>query len=186
MLKRLILSGITVTALLGISGCGMIATPIDLIKPPVSQGNLHNDTFSHSLRNLLPEGARLLTSTHGEGTSGISFGDVDGDGISEALVIYDVGVINERTLKAVLLKQQNEKWRIVWDTKGFGYGLDYVGLSDLNKDGCAEIILGWTMGAGGNGLEIYEWINNGVELKVKKGYQGHLDFDDLPSNHNST
>ncbi|SFL38749.1 hypothetical protein SAMN03159341_105399 [Paenibacillus sp. 1_12] len=180
MVNRLVSTGLIVTTVLWLGGCGMPASPIDLIKPPISEGTIQKDKWSKTFQTLLPDGARLLASVHEKESNGIVFGDVDGDGINEAIVVYEEDVLNERKLKAALLKQNKEEWQVVWDTKGFGYGLDKAGFADINKDGRPEIILGWSLGTGGNGLDIYEWSNNTLKLSVKKGYQGHLDLNHIP------
>lgn len=180
MFSKWICTSLIVTSLLLISGCGIPLTPVDLIKSPSSKVNIQRDNFSTILRTLLPEGARLIVSDQGKKGNGISFGDVDGDGIDEAMVVYEDNVTNDKILKAALLKQHNEEWRIIWDTKGFGNGLDYAGLSDVTDDGRPEIILGWSMGAGENGLDIYEWRNNTLKLWTKQWYQGHLELNKIP------
>ncbi|WP_282937282.1 VCBS repeat-containing protein [Paenibacillus sp. RC67] len=180
MLKRLISTGLMLTTIVWLGGCGMPASPIDLIKPPVSEETVQKDKWTTTLRTLLPDGARLLASVHGKEGHSVAFGDVDGDGINEAIVVYEEDVLNKRKLKAALLKQYKEEWRIIWDTLGFGYGLDSVGFADVNKDGRPELVLGWSLGAGGNGLDIYEWNNNTLELAAKKGYHGHLDLNNIP------
>lgn len=178
MFNRLISTGLILTTMLWLGGCGMPASPINLIKPPVSKETFPMDEWTATLRKLLPDGARLLASVHGK--EGMAFGDVDGDGINEAIVVYQEDALNERKLKAALLKQYQAEWRIVWDTIGSGYSLDNVGFADVNKDGRPELLLGWSLGAGGNGLDIYEWKNNTLKLAVKKGYQGHLDLNHIP------
>ncbi|MNI22407.1 hypothetical protein D3C73_759630 [compost metagenome] len=154
--------------------------PIDLIKSPSSEVNIHKDNFSTILRNLLPTGARLLVSEDEKNGNGFVFGDVDGDGTDEAIVVYEENVTQDKILKAALLKQHKEQWQIIWDTQGFGHGLDYVGLSDVNNDALPEIILGWSLGAGENGLDVYEWQNNTLNLWTQKGYQGHFDLNKIP------
>jgi len=180
MFGKVIGTGLIVTSLLCLGGCGIPAAPLDLIKPPQSEEKLQQDAFHAALQHLLPDGARLVVPVHGQKSSGVSFGDVDGDGLKEAVVVYEENILSEKILKAALLKRENESWHIIWDTKGFGYGLDYAGIEDVNKDGLLEIILGWSLGAGGNGLNIYEWRNNEPKLWVKKGYHGHFDATMIP------
>ncbi|MEC0226544.1 hypothetical protein [Paenibacillus alba] len=184
MLSKWICTGLIVTSFGWISGCEMPSTPMDLIKSPSSEMNVQGEDFNAILRNLLPDGARLLASDHGQGKkgNGIAFGDVDGDGIDEAMVVYEENAATDKILKAALLKQHNEEWQVIWDTKGFGNGLDFAGLTDVTKDGQPEIILGWSLGAGENGLDIYEWSNNSLKLWTKEWYQGHLDLDKIIHN----
>ncbi|MGG0813371.1 hypothetical protein [Paenibacillus alvei] len=154
-------------------GCGVPAAPIDLIQPPLPASHSHEAV----VRRALPDGSRLLIPKRGGGNTGISYGDVDGDGHDEAVIVYEENVRNEKTRKAALLRYENKQWNIVWDTKGYGYGLDYAGLTDVNKDGLPEIVLGWTMGGDENGLDVYTWKNQALKLWDKKTYSGQIDFD---------
>ncbi|MEK8127240.1 hypothetical protein WMW72_04865 [Paenibacillus filicis] len=179
MLTRMLVTGITASALLWLSGCGMPASPMDSIKPPVYEGASRDDKFHAALHALLPQGARILVSDREAGGQGILYEDVDGDGSDEALIVYEQSALKDKELKAALLKQRNEDWRIVWDTKGFGYGLDYAGFSDVNEDGIPEIVLGWSLGEAGNGMDIYEWKNNTLQLWATKEYSDSLSLDNL-------
>lgn len=176
MLWKKIYTGILLTVFLWLGGCNIPPTPIDLIKPPRSVESTYNNHFISTITSLIPDGARVLVPDQSKGGTGITFGDIDGDGIDEAVLVYEESVLNEKELKAVLLKQNNEDWQIVWDTKGFGYGIDYMDVTDVNGDGLSEILLGWSLGAGGNGLDIYGWKDHTLNLLDKKGYENELDF----------
>ncbi|NOU94570.1 hypothetical protein GC093_15275 [Paenibacillus sp. LMG 31456] len=180
MLSKPLRAGMILTALWITTGCGMPAAPIDLIKPPATEGSFPKDNFRTTLQALLPDGARLLIPHHGNESQVASFGDVDGDGVDEAVVVYEESSLHEKMIKASLLKQQNAVWRIVGDANGLGYGVDYVQLADLNGDGTSEIMLGWSLGAGGTGMDIYEWRNNALKLRGKKGYDNPLQLDKIP------
>lgn len=153
-------------------GCGVPAAPIDLIQSPIPASHIHEA----AVRRALPDGSRLLIPKHGGGNTGISYGDFDGDGHDEAIIVYEENVRNEKLRKAALLRYENKQWNIVWNTKGYGYGLDYAGMADVNKDGLPEIILGWTMGGGENGLDVYTWRDKDVALWDKKTYSGQIDI----------
>lgn len=169
MLGRWIGTGLMVNVLVWSSGCMMPAAPIDLIKPPLSVEHSHHDDLSVVLQELLPAGARIVSSTNVERSNGITYGDVDGDGVDEAVVVYEMTVMGNRTLKAALLKRHQDEWRIVWDVKGFGDGLHDVEISDINGDDLTEIVLGWTLGDEGRGIDIYQWNNRALKLLDKKG-----------------
>lgn len=168
-----------VAALLWICGCGIPAAPIDLIKPPQLAAGSFGADNPGDLRAMLPAGAKIAVAGIGAGGDAISYGDVDGDGFDEAIVVYEEGGRTEKAIKAALFKRQQERWHVVWDTKGYGRGLDYAGVADLNRDGSGEILLGWTMGAGENGLDIYEWKNNSVSLRSQESYQGRFVLSSL-------
>ncbi|WMT38839.1 hypothetical protein RE628_14870 [Paenibacillus sp. D2_2] len=177
MLHKLNRAGIMVTLLLMLGGCSIPATPIDMIKPPVSVSSLERDEVSQELMKLLPDQAQLIVPMQGEQGQDISFGDMDGDGINEALIVYEDSSTSGKALKAALFKQFDNSWRIVSEIKGFGYGLEYAGFPDINHDGRQELALGWSLGAAGNGLNIYELSNDQLELIQKKEYHGNLDLD---------
>ncbi|MBB6670722.1 hypothetical protein [Cohnella nanjingensis] len=162
MIKRLMGTGILVLALFAVGGCGVPVTPVELLGPPAQE----NDAADLTFLALLPEGARLLHP--------VRYGDVDGDGMNEAVIVYEENVHSKKAMKAALVKKQQEAWKIVWATNGFGYGLDYAGIHDTNGDGQPEILLGWSFGAGGNGLDIYEWTNQQWMLKDTRPYDGPL------------
>lgn len=158
------------TILLWTSGCGIPPVPIDLIKPPSLQKNTELNQHSTTIISLLPDGSRVLIPERGIADSGVLFSDVDGDGIDEAVVVYEESIFHERILKAALLKQLDEEWRIIWNAEGFGYGIDYMGVTDVNSDGIQDLLLGWSFGAGGNGMDIYGWINDTLQLLDTKEY----------------
>ncbi|TDF97169.1 hypothetical protein [Paenibacillus piri] len=177
MLSRPLKAGIIISVIWLTGGCGMPAAPIDLIKPPVSHESVPKDSFHTALQALLPEGARLLIPRQGDKFQAVSFGDVDGDGVDEAVVVYEESSRPEKSLRASVLKQHDAAWRIVGDAKGIGYGIDYVRVADDNGDGISEIMLGWSLGAGGTGMDTYEWKNNVLTLTGKKGYGSPPDGD---------
>lgn len=177
MSKRLILISLMAAVWLAIGGCAIPSMPSDLITAPNTgeYGN-QDDDMQRSLQALLPDGARLLTTPDGKASSGISYGDLDGDGRNEAIVVYEEDGGRERTLKAALLMRQQEAWQIVWAAEGSGRSLDYAGIHDVDKDGLAEILLGWSLGEGVNGLDIYEWDRDEWKLQDRKGYRDISDI----------
>ncbi|WMT38834.1 VCBS repeat-containing protein [Paenibacillus sp. D2_2] len=177
MLNKLGRTGIMLTMLLILGGCGIPATPIDMIKPPVSTNSQERGTVSHELIKLLPDQVKLIVPMQSEEGQDVTFGDMDGDGIDEAVVVYEESNSSGKLLKAVLFKQQDNKWRIVSEVNGYGYGVVYAGFSDLNHDGLPELALGWSLGAAGSGLDVYELHNDKLELVAKKEYRGKLDLE---------
>lgn len=177
MLNKLGRTGIMLTMLSILGGCGIPAMPKDMIKPPVSVNSLESDTVSHELIKLLPDQVKLIVPMQSNEGQDITFGDMDGDGIDEAVIVYEENKASGKVLKAVLFKQQDNKWRIVSEVNGYGYGLEYAGFADLNHDGLPELALGWSLGAAGSGLDIYELQNDKLELVTRKEYHGKLNLE---------
>jgi len=177
MLNKLTTRGIMLFSLLLLGGCGIPATPVDTIKPPVSEAIMQRDKMTDELIKLLPDKDKFIAPLQGKEGNDISFGDMDGDGINEAVVVYEVNKGAGKTLKAALFKQHNEEWRMFSEVKGFGYGLEYVGFPDINHDGLSELVLGWSLGAAGNGLDVYGLNEDNLKLLSKKEYHGKLDLE---------
>ncbi|WP_459966363.1 hypothetical protein [Paenibacillus sp. JCM 10914] len=160
-----------------LAGCGVPATPLDTIKPPLSEASMQRNETSQELIKLLPDKAQLLAPLQGAGGHDISFGDLDGDGIDEAVVVYEDNKGTGNTLKAALFRQHNEAWQKISEVYGFGYGLEYVGILDVNHDGINELVLGWSLGDAGNGLDIYRFSEDQLKLLSNKVYDGNLDLE---------
>ncbi|RKP55012.1 hypothetical protein D7Z26_07210 [Cohnella endophytica] len=172
-ISKLARAGFLVAALLYFSGCRMPVTPNELINPPTSELSLPENKWDE-IQKLLPKGAQLVPQTLGQG-NGIAFGDLDGDGIDEALIVYKENPLHGKTLKAALLKQKSAQWQIVWDTQGFGYGLDYSKIADVNRDGLPEVVLSWSLGNAGTGMDVYVWRNDTLMLQSKEEYRASPD-----------
>ncbi|WP_195572486.1 FG-GAP repeat protein [Paenibacillus sp. 1001270B_150601_E10] len=160
---------IMVVLMLLLQGCSMPAPPIDLIQAPEAYDA---EPSEDQLRQALPDGSRILLPLSQEGSSGITFGDVDGDQAEEAIVVFEDGTMNN-SLRAALLKKIDNEWKIVWETNGSGHGLDFTQFEDVNQDGVPDLVLGWVLGGGEKGLDVYAWKNNTLELLQKKGYRDH-------------
>jgi len=177
MLNKLINIGMILATLLLLEGCEMPATPIDMIKPPITETSIQRHKLSHELIKLLPDEVQLLAPTQGKEGNEVSFGDMDGDGIDEAVVVYEVSKATGKMIKAALFKQHREEWQMISEVDGFGYGLEYAGFPDIDHDGRSELALGWSLGAAGNGLDIYGLNEDKLKLVSKKEYTGKLDLE---------
>lgn len=153
----------------------MPSAPADLVRPPLPESH-HRDEL---VLSDIPGFSRLLIPALGEEGNAISFGDVDGDGKDEVVVVYEANIHDEKVQKTALLKRENEAWRVIWDTRGFGHGLDYAGLADLNQDGYPEIVLGWALGGEEKGMDVYIWRDDGIELWDKKAYRGQMSLGEM-------
>lgn len=176
MPSKFIKIGTLLTTLFLLGGCGVPATPGELIKPPSSEANLQRDKTSQEFIKWLPDKAQLITPMKGQEDNAISFGDMDGDGIDEAVVVYEYSKNKGYAIKAMLLRQENEAWQKISEVEGFGYGLDYAGFFDVDEDGHNELALGWSLGEAGNGLDIYTLSEDKLKLLSKKAYQGKFDL----------
>lgn len=56
---------------------------------------------------------------------------------------------------------------------------DYAGLADLNQDGYPDIVLGWALGGGEKGMDVYVWKDDGIELWRKTAYRGQMSLGEM-------
>lgn len=161
-----------------LGGCGIPAMPANMIRPPVAASSLQQDHISRELIQLLPKQAQVIVPMQSNLGQTISYGDMDGDGVDEAVVVYEENLPSGRALKAALFRQQNDQWQILSEIKGFGYGVEYAGFPDTNRDGRSELALSWSLGEAGNGLDIYELDDNRLKLvKKKQEFRGKVELD---------
>ncbi|MFF2482747.1 FG-GAP repeat domain-containing protein [Paenibacillus sp. NPDC058071] len=177
MRSNFIKIGITLTIVGLLAGCGVPATPLDTIKPPLSEPNLHNDTASQKIIELLPHKVQLVAPIMGEAEDAVSFGDMNGDGIDEAIVVFENDKKRGNSLKAILFQKENEAWKKITEINGFGYGLNYTEFSDIDNDGHNELLLGWSLGEAGNGLDVYKLKEDQLHLFSKKVYSEQFDLE---------
>ncbi len=163
--------------LLLFGGCEIPTTSTELIESPLPEESLQNKDICPDFIKMLPYKAQIVSSMEENKGNVVSFGDLDGDGIDEAIIVYEEKNKTGKKLKAALFKKHQEEWRKVTEVDGFGYGLAYVGILDINYDGRPELVLGWSLGKAGNGLDVYGWRDDKLKLLSKKVYQGKLDLE---------
>ncbi|MCJ8012419.1 hypothetical protein MUG84_11815 [Paenibacillus sp. KQZ6P-2] len=168
---------LSTTIILLLGGCGVPSTPKDLIEPPVPETSLQTGNISQDLIKLLPQKAQILSPVQEKAGNDISFGDMDGDGVDEAVIVYKEKNKTGKMLKAALFTLHQEQWHKISEVEGYGYGLDYVRMTDIDHDGRSELALGWSLGEAGNGLNIYSWRNDTLKLLSKKVYQEKPDLN---------
>ncbi|WP_088548795.1 hypothetical protein [Paenibacillus aquistagni] len=166
-MKKKWMATMIAAAMLGMQGCSIPAAPIDLIQAPAAQDASEDE---NELRQALPEGSRILLPLSQEEGSGIMFGDIDGDQAEEAIVVFEDGSMNS-SHQVAMLKKVEGQWKVVWDTKGAGNGLDFTQIKDVDHDGIPDVVLGWVLGGGEKGLDVYTWKDHSLELLHKKGYR---------------
>jgi len=177
MLSKCAKVGIMLILICSLAGCGVPATPLDTIKPPKSDLSAHNYTTNQEIMELLPDRVQLVTPIMGKVEDAIFFGDLNGDGIDEAIVVYENQKNRGNTLKAVLFRKENDVWKKVSEVNGFGYGLNYARFLDIDNDGHKELLLGWSLGDAGNGLDIYRLMEDQLHLLSNRVYVEHVDLE---------
>ena len=134
---------LALTLIFMLCGCSaFLVLPTETIRAPRTTGEYEN------IRNALEEavGSDIVMKYPKCGSSSASFasGDVDGDGQTEMLAFYQKAD-NASATHINILKAENGKWKSVGDIAPVGSELVTVLVSDLDRDGAAEIISGWSV-----------------------------------------
>ncbi|NEU29242.1 tetratricopeptide repeat protein [bacterium LRH843] len=142
-----------------LAGCGVLTDPVSLIKAPqtVHANTVDYNELGNIAEKFLPTGATLHGAAFPIDAKPVQEFDLDWDGKNELLVTYQLkGTSSEAGV--IVLKQEQDEWKKVWEQKGLGYDFTYAGFADITGDGKEELLIGWTIGASaGSILEIYEW-----------------------------
>ncbi|MFD4706723.1 FG-GAP repeat domain-containing protein [Gottfriedia sp. NPDC058432] len=123
-----------------------------------------NNDLTNVVKEFLPKNSILISPEKPPNTKPIQLYDFNHDGINEIIVTYETKAQTQPSPSqygAILLMNDNNKWRKIWETETQGVGLYFSGLADITGDGTKEYLFGVTIGAavGGN-LDVYKWSNN--------------------------
>lgn len=127
---------------LGITGCGVLKTPEELIKPP--ELNVDKKKLNDALLNYLPQNADLIVLPYVKGLkqeSSLINKDIDGDGEKEAVALYRDK--NTRKIGLIVLDREKETWTKKTDIKLDVFEVADYKVLDINGDGKDEIIIGY-------------------------------------------
>jgi hypothetical protein len=114
------------------------------------------------VKEFLPAEAELIKPNEPENASSIQPYDFDKDGIDELVVTFRIKD-TLKTMNIMVLKQENNSWRTVWEKAGEGFDFEYSGFKDITRDGTNEYLAAWGIGASaGSRLEIFQWQNGSL------------------------
>ncbi|CAH1212965.1 hypothetical protein PAECIP111893_03599 [Paenibacillus plantiphilus] len=138
--RRLGIMGFILIGLFGLTGCQYTATPADLLQNP--QVMPETERLADAMKNALPAKAKLSLQLHPQATSAVVMGDVDNDGIVDALVSFMNENGNQQVM--VLRGREDGTWNY-WFTfaEMSSYGIDRIVVEDLDDNGQSEVMIGW-------------------------------------------
>ena len=174
---RKLLMLIIITTGLVLSGCRNVGDNINLIESP-DLSNEKQEDIKEAIDKFLPLGTEYITPKNLEQKQSIFLEDIDQDGKQEAFVLHLVRGENQR-INLLVLQNADGIWNKVSDVPTDGIVLDYFSIEDLNRDGKKEVVIGTEIPYSEpmKQLNIYEWVENNLEMKVNRIYE-FLDIDD--------
>lgn len=147
-MKKIAAILITVIICLSFAGCDFKLASIDmLMRPPKLSGenNLLQQAFESTVGSS--EDVIMKTPISGEFRSSYLLYDIDGDSVSEALVLYSVPSKDNGTFVSVF-KFQNDNWSLVSNIKGRSDEIYKVDFANINGDEILEILISWSSSVG--------------------------------------
>lgn len=177
-MKRIYILTALLLSLLTLFGCSALPLlPTETIKAPRTTGEFEE------IRNALEAavGKNIVLKYPKCGSSSASYiaGDIDGDGESEILAFYQYSD-NTSATHINILKMEDGKWISKGDIAPVGSNLERMAIADLDNDGCAEIISGWSVYDSKNyELAVFSASEGSVVQRTSEKYTDFIisDFD---------
>ncbi len=143
--KTLIIILIIAAASVLLNGCGsaVFNSAENLVRPPKLSGD--DGELQAAFEKAMSEKGEYILKYPSEGKYRSAFVryDCDGDGSDEAFVFFSLKA-EEMSVSMYMLDYENEMWKAVGEIPGEGNDIYSVEFCDLNNDGTAEILVGWS------------------------------------------
>ncbi len=143
-MKKLISLILIIVMLLVCSGCSLNFFSVESLMSPPAQSGKNGDVEKAFKKLMSDKTIQLRTPVSGDYQTAFVLYDLNGNGIEEALVFYNDSSV-DASVRIAFLECVNDTWVISGDVKGAGSGVYDVSFSDLDDNGCYEILVGWTL-----------------------------------------
>lgn len=157
--------------LFGFTGCNSfrLSTSIDeLIAPVAPSGD--NAAVKNAVDEFCKNGYSIKIPSRGEYITSFIYYDLNGDNKDEAIAFYEPNDNLGTVDMAVLNKNADDEWSVVYNITGNGTDVNSVDFCDVNNDGVIEIIVCWSLISKSTNfnLDVYRQINddNGYALEA--------------------
>lgn len=157
-----------------LSGCAFIGGDTDeLLSPPRPEGELYD--IQQALKYSVTEKYTLKFPASGEYRSAIVQKDLDDDGTNEAVAFYSTVKDNAVSMHIMLISKTEDGWKSKGDFKCVATGVESVQFKDMDADGTAEIIVGWSVyGNIEKMLGVYSVQNGSFLQRMNENYNEFL------------
>lgn len=177
-LRVLGFAGLLLAAVFLLAGCGIgnETDPVSLMREPLMpDGNQK----LHSVITSQLAGNQIVSPRDPEDTSSIRVGDLNNDGIEEAVLFYETPEDENVRIHGMLLEKQNGTWVKKLTFIGAGLVLESFKLVDVTNDGSIDIVAGFSRGEedSENTLMVYSYTGSSLEIVWQMPYS-HFVVDD--------
>ncbi len=160
--------------LLSLCSCSSLDLSIEgLISPPLQDGNIY--PIQKALEASVGEDITLKYPISGEYRSAFSFMDVDGDGVNEALALYNLSSDGAVSMHLNVIDYNGDEWISRSDVKVAANGIEKITFCDLNNDTVPEIIVGWMIyGTVDKQVGVYSYDGSILNQRAMENYTDFL------------
>lgn len=139
--KKCIILLLTVALMMTSCGCSMSEISIDeLMRPP--QLSQSRQQVQSTLSELLGGSGQLIAPSGGKHRNSINLADLNNDGQNEAICFF--AEADSKLISVLLLQKQEKEWKEAGRLASDATGVDKLEIADLDRDGTAELIVGWS------------------------------------------
>jgi len=177
-MRKLFAEGIIVSFLLVVllffSSCSHINVQTeDYLKKPSDKQQ--TERVLDSVYKYCGETAELVYALSGQNINPIVFNDLNGDGNNEIIVLYrnsSKHPDNDDRVNIMILTDDGESVYSLFDIEGIGYDVERYLISDLDGDGCSELILGYQIIENSKVVYVYsfDFVENSFKTCVNAQY----------------
>ena len=161
-----------------LAGCSLsTATPSveELLRAPQLSGQ--HSQVQKALDSYLGESAQLKYPTSGQGLSPFVFGDLDGDGVQDAAVLY-TSAAKGQNVHVAILEQADSGWTVTQEQEGLSTEVDSVSLASLQEGSSAQqLVVGYASPQGDQYLAVYDYQDSTLNCVLQEAYSRYLVAD---------
>lgn len=151
--------------------CNFTASIETLLSPP--RLTAEQEQIYQALQSAAGSSVSLKYPKVGEHLSAFTVADLDGDGLDEAIVFYEVSLAaaDENPLRVCLLAQQGGGWRAVRDYPAAGAEIERIDIASLGSNPRANVIIRYSLVDGGDRTaEVYHYDESGLTRSLSVPY----------------
>ena len=160
-----------------LTGCSLTSTPSveELLRAPQLSGQ--HSQVQKALDSYLGESAQLKYPTSGQGLSPFVFGDLDGDGVEDAAVLY-TSTAKGQNVHVAILEQTDSGWTVTQEQEGLSTEVDSVSLASLQEGSSAQqLVVGYASPQGDQYLAVYAYQDSTLSCVLQEAYSRYLVAD---------
>ncbi len=169
--KKIACLALLLALVLSISGCAVASPSVeDLLRAPILSGDY--SALQSALISRYDSTVQLKYPTEGELLSPFSFGDCDGDGVQEAVVLFTHADFTN--VQVALLKQDDSgTWQVIGVADGLSDTVVTIAFATMQAGDAQQIVVGFQAQVG-QYLAVYAYQDAALTTVLQQPYSQYL------------